>query len=138
MKDIADLLARMFIAFIFLYEAVDSILFFAETKNTMTAYGVTWRQDLLLGAIIVLLILGAFFVAIGYFAKLGAFFLLLYWIPFTMIVYSFWNDPEDIKRLHALYFMRNMGVAAALLLLLSNGAGKYSVKRLIHVMRLPK
>ena len=138
MKDIANLLARMFIAFIFLYEAVDSILFFAETKNTMTAYGVTWRQDLLLGAIIVLLILGAFFVAIGYFAKLGAFFLLLYWIPFTMIVYSFWNDPEDIKRLHALYFMRNMGVAAALLLLLSNGAGKYSVKRLIHVMRLPK
>lgn len=138
MKDIADLLARIFIAFIFLFEAVDSILYFSETKNTLTAYGITWRQDLILGTVIVFLILGAFFVAIGYFAKLGSFLLLLYWVPFTFIVYSFWNDPEDIKRLHGLYFMRNMGVTAALLLLMANGTGKYSVKRLIHVMRLPK
>lgn len=138
MKDIADLLARFFIAFIFLYEAVDSIFYFSETQNTMTAYGVTWRQDLVLGAVIFILILGAFLVAIGYLAKIGSFLLLLYWIPFTFIVYDFWNDPEDIKRLHGLYFMRNMGVASALLLLLANGAGKYSIKRLIHVMRLPK
>lgn len=138
MKDIADLLARFFIAFIFLYEAIDHIFYFAETKNTLTQYGITWSQDLLLGAAIVFLILGALMVAIGYGAKLGSFLLLLYWLPFTFIVYSFWNDPEDIKRLHGLYFMRNMGVCSALLLLLANGAGKYSIKRLIHVMRLPK
>lgn len=138
MKDFADLFARIFIAFIFLFEAVDSIFYFAETKETLTAYGITWRQDLVLGGVIFVLILGAILVAIGYFAKFGSFLLLMYWLPFTFIVYSFWNDPEDIKRLHGLYFMRNMGVCSALLLLLANGAGKFSVKRLVHVMRLPK
>ena len=138
MKDIADLIARFFIAFMFMYEAIDSIFYFSETKDTMTAYGVTWRQDLVLGTVIFVLILGAFLVAIGYLAKFGSFLLLLYWIPFTFLVYDFWNEPPDIKRLHGLYFMRNMAVASALLLLLANGAGKYSIKRLIHVMRLPK
>lgn len=138
MKEIADLLARFFIAFMFFYEAFDSIFYFSETKDTMTAYGITWRQDLILGTLIFILILGAFLVAIGYLAKFGSFLLLLYWLPFTFIVYDFWNDPEDIKRLHGLYFMRNMAVVSALLLLIANGAGKYSIKRLIHVMRLPK
>ena len=121
-----------------MYEAIDSIFYFSETKDTMTAYGVTWRQDLILGTVIFILILGAFLVAIGYLAKFGSFLLLLYWIPFTFIVYDFWNEPEAIKRLHGLYFMRNMAVVSALLLIIANGTGKYSVKRLIHVMRLPK
>jgi len=138
MKDIADLLARFFIAFMFMYEAIDSIFFFSETKNTMTAYGITWRQDLVLGFVIFILILGASLVALGYLAKFGAFLLLIYWIPFTFIVYDFWTHPEDLKRLNGLYFMRNMAVASALLLMIANGAGKFSVKRLIHVMRLPK
>jgi len=138
MKDIADLLARFFIAFMFMYEAIDSIFYFKETKETMTAYGLTWRQDLVLGTVIFILLLGAFLVAIGYLAKLGGFLLLLYWIPFTFIVYDFWTHPEEMKRLNGLYFMRNMAVASALLLLIANGAGKFSIKRLIHVMRLPK
>jgi len=137
MKDVADLLARFFIAFIFLYEAIDTILYFKETKETMTAYSLHWRQDLILVAMVVFLIVGAFLVLIGYYAKVGAFLLLLYWLPFTFIVYSFWNDPEDIKRLHGLYFMRNMGICSALLFIIAHGTGKFSVKRLFHVMRLP-
>ncbi len=137
MKDVADLLARFFIAFMFLYEAIDTIMFFGETKNTMSAYNIHWQQDTILVAMIVFLVVGAILVLIGYYAKIGAFLLLLYWLPFTFIVYSFWNDPEDIKRLHGLYFMRNMGLCSALLFIIANGTGKYSVKRLFHVMRLP-
>ena len=84
------------------------------------------------------LILGAIMVLIGYYANVGAILLLTYWLPFTLIVYSFWNDPQPLQRLNALYFMRNLAVCGGLLLLIANGAGKYSVKRLIHVMRLPK
>jgi putative oxidoreductase len=104
----------------------------------MTTYGITWHQDLLLGTLIFLLIVGAITVLIGYYANIGAWFLLVYWLPFTLIVYSFWNDPPSVQRLNALYFMRNIAVCGGLLLLIANGAGKYSVKRLIHVMRLPK
>jgi len=138
MKDIADLLARFFIAFIFFYEAYDTIYFWKQTKETMTTYGITWNQDFLLISLIVVLLIGGTMVLIGYYANIGAFLLLLYWVPFTMIVFSFWNDPVEVKRLHSLQFMRNMAICGGLLLFIANGAGKYSVRRLLHTLRLPK
>ncbi|MBC7884963.1 MAG: DoxX family protein [Saprospiraceae bacterium] len=138
MKDIADLLGRILIAFLFMYEALDAFVFFDKTKATMTAYGLTWQQDLLLGTIIFALLLGGILVLIGYYANIGAMLLLCYWLPFTVIVYSFWDDPQEYQRLHALYFMRNLAMCGGLLLLMANGAGKYSVKRLIYIMRLPQ
>ena len=138
MRDIADLLGRICLSLIFVFEALDTILFFENTKRTMTTYGLTWNQDFLLGVVIFILILGAILVLIGYFASFGALLLLMYWLPFTLIVYSFWNDHPTIQRLNALYFMRNIAVCGGLLMLMANGAGKYSVKRLIHVLRLPK
>ncbi|MBK9735504.1 MAG: DoxX family protein [Saprospiraceae bacterium] len=138
MKDIADLLGRILIAFLFTYEALDALVFFEKTKATMSAYHITWHQDLLLGTIIFSLIVGAFLVLIGYYSSFGALLLLAYWVPFTLIVYSFWNDPQEYQRLHALYFMRNLALCGGLLLLISNGSGKYSVKRLIYNMKLPQ
>lgn len=138
MRDIADLLGRICLSLIFVYEALDTILFFENTKRTMTTYGINNHQDFMLGGLIFILILGAVLVLIGYYASFGALLLLLYWLPFTLIVYSFWNDHPSIQRLNALYFMRNIAVCGGLLMLMANGAGKYSVKRLIHVLRLPK
>lgn len=138
MKDIADLLARILLAFLFIYEAIDGLVFFDKAKATMTAYGITWRQDLLLWMMITLLLVGGFLVLIGYYANVGAFMLLMYWLPFTLVVYSFWNDPAEFKRIHALYFMRNLAMCGGLLLLIANGAGKYSVKRLIYILKLPQ
>jgi len=138
MKDIADLIGRVLIGFIFLYEVLDSVVYFETTKKTMIEYGLTWKPDILLIAAIALLAVGSFSVLIGYHARIGASFLLIYWLVFTFIVYSFWNDPEEIKQLHALYFMRNLAICGGLFILIANGAGKYSVNRLIHVMRLPK
>lgn len=138
MKDIADLLGRVLIGFIFLYEALDSIFYFHSTKETLIAYGLEWRPGILLSIAIFLLLVGSTMVIIGYYSSVGAWLLLLYWLPFNFIVYSFWNDPEDMQRINGLYFMRGMAIVGGLLILIANGSGKYSVKRLIHVMRLPK
>lgn len=138
MKDIADLLARFFISLIFFYEVYDTVGFWKQTKMTMTNYGIEWNQDILLIGVLIFLVLGSIMVLIGYYANVGAVLLLLYWLPFTFIVYSFWDDPEELKRLHSLYFMRNLAICGGLLLLMVNGTGKYSVRRLLHVLRLPK
>ncbi len=138
MKPIFDLLARVLLSIMFIYEVYDSITFYAKTKNTMSVYGITWNQDFLLITVITLLVLGATLVLIGYYANLGAILLLCYLIPVTFIVYSFWNDPADVKRVQSIMFMKNIAIIGGLLLLMVNGAGKYSVKRLIHVLRLPK
>lgn len=137
MKDTLDLVGRIFISFIFLYEVYDSIAYYSQTKITMTEYGITWQQDLLLIGTIVFLIFGSLTILIGYFSRLGSFLLLCYLLAYTFIVFSFWNDPESLRRLHALQFMRNIAVCGGLLLIISNGSGKYSVNRMLHVLKLP-
>jgi len=138
MKDIADLIARIFISVIFLFEVYDTFGFWQSTKDTMTSYGITWNQDLLLIISMFLLILGSLLVLIGYYANFGAFLLLLYIVPYTVIVFSFWNDPVEYMRVNSLNFMQNMAICGGLLLLIAKGgAGKYSINRMLHVLRLP-
>ena len=136
MKDILDLIGRILLSFIFLYEAYDSIAFFKQNKQTMTDYGITWNQDLLLYGTIFLLLMGGILILIGYRVALGATCLLLYWIPFTFIVFSWWNDPEEIRRMNSLIFMKNLAVAGGLLMILVNGAGRFSVKRIFATTRV--
>lgn len=138
MKPIADLIARIFIAFLFFFEAYDTLKFHKDTIEAMAYYGLTWNPSFLLNSGIVLLILGATLVLLGYRARLGAFLLLLYWLPVTFVIYSFWNDPIEIQRTNSLIFMRNLAIAGGLLVILANGSGDYSVKRLLNVMRFPR
>jgi len=137
MKNSIDLTARIFIAIMFYYEAFDSFLYFDDTKRTMSIYGLTWKQDFLLGSVIVFLIIGATLVLMGYYSRFGAFLLLVYLVPTTFIVYSFWNDPPDIQRVQMINFMKNLAIIGGLLLLTIHKPGKYSIKRLIYFMRLP-
>lgn len=154
MKDFIDLLGRCFIAFIFLYEAYDSVFFFKETKLKMSYHGLNWNQDLLLYGAIVLLILGGILVLIGYRSSFGAFLLLLYWVPVTLIVHSFWNVPfecvatiscppiqlegeEVYRRMQSIIFMKNLAIIGGLLMILVNGSGKISVRRLFATTKVP-
>ncbi len=121
----------------FYYEAFDSFLYFDDTKRTMSIYGLTWKQNFLLGSVIVFLIIGATLVLMGYYSRFGAFLLLVYLVPTTFIVYSFWNDPPDIQRVQMINFMKNLAIIGGLLLLTIHKPGKYSIKRLIYFMRLP-
>ena len=123
---------------IFIYEAVDSILYFRKTKELMTEYGLTFQQDVLLIGAIILLLLGGTLLLIGYRSSFGVILLLLYWVPITFIVHSWWNDPVPIQRVEAILFMKNMAVVGGLLMVYVNGSGKYSIKTLLANTRVPK
>lgn len=138
MKNTIDLLARIFISVMFYYEAFDSFFSFHKTKHTMKVYGITWNQDFLLTAVIILLVLGATLVLIGYYSNVGAMILLLYYLPVSFIIYSFWNDPHSVRRIQLVNFMHSLAIIGALLLLIVNKPGNYSVKKLIYIMRLPR
>ena len=137
MKDVADLIGRILLAIFFIYEGLDAILFFENHIDTMANYGLTWMPKVLLSIGIIQILVGGIMVLTGYYANIGALLLLLYWVPFTFIVHSFWNDSPDVQRDSSLQFMHSLGIIGGLLLLVANGARKYSIKRLIHVMRLP-
>lgn len=113
------------------------MLYADKTKATMTEYGILWKQDLLLYTAIVILFIGALMVLIGYRIRFGVWLLLIYWLPVTFIVYSFWNDPPDVQRLHAIFFMKNIAVAGGLLVIAAHGGGRYSIQRLFRVTKIP-
>ncbi len=136
MKNVFDLVGRFFIASIFIFEAYDTIAYVKQTKETMSSYGLNWNQDLLVYISIVFLVLGGILLITGYRIKLGAFLLLLYWLPVTFIMYSFWNDPLELQRINSINFMKNLGIAGALLLLIVNGSGKFSIKRIFSVTKI--
>ncbi len=137
MNQVFDLIGRILISTIFFFEAIDSMLFAEKTKMTMAEYHINWNQDFLLYASIVMLLIGALMLLIGYRIRLGVWLLLLYWLPVTFIVYSFWNDPRDVQRLHAILFMKNIAIAGGLLMIAAHGGGRYSVQRLFRVSRIP-
>lgn len=136
MKDIADLVGRIFISLIFLYEAYDSIVFFNSTKKTMTEYGMVWQQETLLILSIVGLILGGLFVLFGFQTRFGAGMLLIYYFVVTLVLYSFWNDPYPLRRINAIHFMKNLAIIGGLLIIMVNGSGRYSVRRLLSYTKI--
>lgn len=138
MKHWIDLIARILLSTIFFWEAYDSIIYFDAVKRTMTNYGITWNQEFLLVTVIIVLILGASFVLLGYRSSTGAILLLLYWVPVTFIVFSFWNDPVSERRLQSILFMKNIAIIGGLLMVVVNGTGRYSIKRMIAASRPPK
>ena len=136
MKDWIDLIGRVLISFIFLFDAYDSIAFFKDTKALMIEYGITWQTDLLLYASIFILIFGGTLVLIGYRSSFGATLLLLYWVPVTFVLYSWWNDPEMLRRMNSIQFMKNIAIAGGLLIILVNGSGRYSIRRLFATTKV--
>ncbi|MBP7821664.1 MAG: DoxX family membrane protein [Saprospiraceae bacterium] len=137
MKDIFDLLGRMFLSVIFFFDAYETMTYITITKTKMTEYGIVWRQDLLLYLTIFLLILGGLMLLFGYRSKLGAFMLLLYLLPITFIIHSFWNDPDNIRRFQSILFMKNIAICGGLLSVIAHGSGKYSIKRLLASKKVP-
>jgi putative oxidoreductase len=138
MNNLLDLIGRILISAIFIYEGADSILYMDKTRATMIEYGLTWKTDFLLYASIIFLVMGALMLLIGYRIRLGVWLLLIYWIPLTFIVYSFWNDPAETRRLNAILFMKNIAIAGGLIMIAVHGGGKYAVQRLYQVSRIPR
>jgi putative oxidoreductase len=140
MKDIIDLLGRVLLSFIFLYEAYDSIRFFHTVKLQLATHGYVNNQTELLVLGIILLVLGGVMVLLGYRTMLGSVLLLMYWVPVMVMKHDFWNSQgEEDFRLQSLLFMKNLAIAGALLKIAASngaGAGKYSVRRLLATTKV--
>jgi putative oxidoreductase len=137
MRDVTDLIGRIFLSAIFIFEAIDSTLFFGKTKDVMTEHGLNWSQDFLLSSAIFMLAMGGLMVLFGYRSTLGAIMLLMYWVPVTFIVHDFWNCAQSADlREQSILFMKNIAIIGGLLMLVGKGSGRYSIKRLLATTRV--
>ena len=99
MKNIVDLIGRLFLSAVFIFEAIDTLKFYEETRTALTELNILWQQDLLLNAGIIILLLGAILIATGYRTGFAIIILLVYWLPTTFLVYDFWSFPKGEQRM---------------------------------------
>lgn len=132
MKDVFDLAGRVLLSFIFFFEAYDYFAYARLNKEAMTIYGLTWNQDLFLYGAILLLLVGALTILLGYRMRLGAVLLLIYWVPLTFIVHDFWLEAfgSAAYRLQSILFMKNIAIMGGLLIAATHISGRYRLRRI--------
>ena len=138
MKDIFDLISRLFLSAIFLFESYSSVKHISRSKATMLHYGFHWNPELLLYTASFLLLVGGIFLLIGFRPGFAVTLLLIYWIPVTFMVYQFWDAPEGTKNIQTVNFLKNIAIIGGLIHILIHGVGKYSIRRFFGMMKLPK
>jgi putative oxidoreductase len=92
-----------------------------------SAHGVP-LATLLVPAAGVLALLGGVSVLLGYRARFGAFLLLLFLVPVTLVMHRFWGlDDAQAAAMQKIMFMKNMSMAGGALRLMYFGSGPLSL-----------
>ena len=120
------LLGRVFLSQIFLISAFSKVLNFAGTAEHMAGRGIPAAKLLLAGAIL-FEVAGSLSILVGYRCRFGAFLLILFLIPTTLIFHNFWAVAPADQRMQMIHFMKNLAIIGGLIVLAAAGPGKISV-----------
>jgi len=112
-------LGRTLLALIFFISGINKVFAYAGTQGYMEAFNVSGS---LLPLVIVVEVLAALAVIIGYKVRLAAFILAGFSLVSAFIFHADFTDQMQL-----ILFMKNLGLAGGLLLLVSNGAGAYAL-----------
>lgn len=123
-------LGRLLLSTIFLLSAVgNKIPHFGDVAKVMESAGVPAPQFLLVGAI-VFLIAGSVSVIVGYKARFGAALLLIFLVLASYYFHPFWKLEGQAQQQQTIQFMKNLSMMGAMLFLMANGSGPWSVDSL--------
>jgi putative oxidoreductase len=111
-------------------------IFLAGASRHFTHEGITHAADLgmpLAGFFVplsgIMMILGALSVMLGQWTRLGAWTLVAFLVPVTLVMHGFWLVKDDPVRLHVqqAMFMKNLSMLGAALIISQLGAGPRSL-----------
>jgi putative oxidoreductase len=76
----------------------------------------------------ILAIAGAISIILGYKARLGAWLIVLFLVPVTLMMHDFWTIPDPMmKQIQMAMFMKNLSMLGGALLITYFGAGPLSL-----------
>ena len=119
---ICTLLGRICLAAIFFVSAAGKMSDIAGTTGFMASKGIPMAGLLIWGAL-ACEIIGGLLVLVGFRARFGAFLLLLFLIPTTLIIHNFWGVAGQERTAQMLQFLKNVAIMGGLLLVCAYGAG---------------
>lgn len=122
------LVARILISQIFLLSGIQKVIDPSGTQEQMASRGMFWIPFFMWAAVVVELA-GGLSVLLGAKTWIGALLLFLYLIPVTLTFHNFWTYPSEEQKVQMLFFLHNLTLMGGLLLLMSRGAGPFSIDR---------
>ncbi len=127
-QNLVALVGRLLVAAIFLLSGMNKLGDFAGTSAMMTSAGLP-MAELLLVATILIEVVGALMLVLGWQTRVAAFVLFLFMIPVTVVFHNPWAAAESaIVQQQMIHFLKNLAIMGGLLNLLAFGAGAFSVE----------
>lgn len=81
----------------------------------------------------VIALVGGLSVALGYKARIGAWFLVAFLVPVTLMMHAFWGVTDPMTRLmQQAMFMKNLSMLGGALLIAYFGSGPFSLDHRVH------
>ncbi len=117
-----SLIGRILLAAMFLMSGLNKIADPSGTQQYMVAMGMTWFTPLFYVAAIILEVGGALSLLLGYRARIGAWMLILFMIPTTLIFHTQFGDPNQM-----IHFLKNLSIMGGLMYVAAYGAGGRSI-----------
>ena len=131
---IVVLLGRVLFSLIFLISGPGH--FSNQSIQFATAQGVP-LPSLLVPFSGILALMGGISILLGYKAKLGAWILVVFLVPVTLMMHNFWAVAElQAKQMQLAMFMKNLSLLGGALLITYFGGGPLSVDRKMGVPEL--
>jgi putative oxidoreductase len=124
--DLLILVARICISSLFLWAGMAKVFHWSGTVEYMESKKLP-RISLLLPAAILMQILGGLSLLLGYYIHIGVIILILFMVPAAIKMHDFWNLSDPERTLEKTFFMKDVAVLGALLLLFATGAGRFSI-----------
>jgi putative oxidoreductase len=116
---------RFFFALIFLFAAPNH--FAKQTMAFSASQGVPWASIAVpLSGVVA--IAGGLSIWLGYRAKLGAWLIVLFLIPVTLMLHKFWTVTDPMMaQIQMILFMKNVSMLGGALLITQFNAGPFSL-----------
>jgi putative oxidoreductase len=118
-QDLAAPAGRILLALMFLIAGINKISGYAGMQGYMESMGV---PGALLPLVIVLEVLGGITLMLGWHTRVTAFLLAGFTLLATLIFHSNLGDQTQM-----LFFLKNLSITGGLLMVVSHGAGPYSI-----------
>lgn len=124
MTSYGTLIARILLAFIFIMAGLSKIGRFWGTQQYMEAMWPYWLgiTPVFALAAIVIEVFGGLSIALGYKARVGAYVLIIFMIPTTLIFHTNFADQMQF-----IQFMKNMAMTGGLIYVAAYGPGELSL-----------
>jgi putative oxidoreductase len=118
-ENLLDFIGRLLMSLIFVVVGVQQALNFEATEAYMSLHGVL---SPLLPVVIVLEIVGAIAIVLGYWTRVFAFLLAGFSILTALLFHEEWSNPMELG-----LFVRDIALAGGMLVLCARGPGDWSL-----------